>query len=167
MSLLKRIEQGNSGPPAAAPAREGGAPAQPPAEGASPSASTARLSGLSTRRVSAPGADQRDPDQGLKSRVQNKLLGELDPSMDVTQTAEVRRTIEELFETILAEEKIVLSRPERRRLFEPTPEACAARVKRRLSSEHGPPCNRFLVSEASRGPRPLRLAFVGQRRTTY
>jgi pilus assembly protein CpaF len=50
--------------------------------------------------------------------VQNKLLAELDPSMDVSQTAEVRRTIEELFENILAEEKIVLSRPERRRLFE-------------------------------------------------
>jgi pilus assembly protein CpaF len=38
--------------------------------------------------------------------------------MDVSQTADVRRTIEELFENILAEEKIVLSRPERRRLFE-------------------------------------------------
>ncbi|TET96078.1 MAG: CpaF family protein [Anaerolineales bacterium] len=38
--------------------------------------------------------------------------------MDISQTAEVRRTIEELFESILAEEKIVLSRPERRRLFE-------------------------------------------------
>jgi pilus assembly protein CpaF len=36
----------------------------------------------------------------------------------VSQTAEVRRTIEELFENILTEEKIVLSRPERRRLFE-------------------------------------------------
>jgi pilus assembly protein CpaF len=50
--------------------------------------------------------------------VQNKLLAELDPSMDVSQTAEVRQTIEELYENILAEEKIVLSRPERRRLFE-------------------------------------------------
>ena len=38
--------------------------------------------------------------------------------MDVTQTAEVRRQIEELFESILAEMNIVLSRPERRRLFE-------------------------------------------------
>ncbi|MCK4693475.1 MAG: CpaF family protein [Anaerolineales bacterium] len=38
--------------------------------------------------------------------------------MDISQTTEVRRTIEELFESILAEEKIVLSRPERRRLFE-------------------------------------------------
>ena len=38
--------------------------------------------------------------------------------MDVSQTVEVRHTIEELYENILAEERIVLSRPERRRLFE-------------------------------------------------
>ncbi len=114
MSLLKRIEQGTNAQPApAAPPREGAPPAAAPA-----AAQAARTSGLSTRRVSAPGADQRDPYHGLKSRVQNKLLAELDPSMDVSQTAEVRRTIEELFETMLAEEKIVLSRPERRRLFE-------------------------------------------------
>jgi pilus assembly protein CpaF len=50
--------------------------------------------------------------------VQNKLLAELDPSTDVTRTEEVRRTIQELFEQILTEENIVLSRPERARLFE-------------------------------------------------
>ncbi|MFT3894093.1 MAG: CpaF family protein [Anaerolineales bacterium] len=38
--------------------------------------------------------------------------------MDITRTDEVRRTIQELFEQILAEENIVLSRPERARLFE-------------------------------------------------
>jgi len=123
VSLLKRIEQGTSQPSTPpAPNAGGNAPAAAPAAPgtASPTAGTARLGGgnLGTRRVSAPGGDQRDPYHGLKSRVQNKLLAELDPSMDVSQTAEVRRTIEELFETILAEEKIVLSRPERRRLFE-------------------------------------------------
>jgi len=123
VSLLKRIEQGTSQPSTPpAPNAGGNAPAAAPAApgAASPTAGTARLGGgnLGTRRVSAPGGDQRDPYHGLKSRVQNKLLAELDPSMDVSQTAEVRRTIEELFETILAEEKIVLSRPERRRLFE-------------------------------------------------
>ena len=73
---------------------------------------------MNRQRVSPPGGAQRDTYYDLKTRVQNKLLAELDPSMDVSQTAEVRRTIEELFENILAEEKIVLSRPERRRLFE-------------------------------------------------
>jgi len=76
------------------------------------------MSGLSARRVAPPGQAQRDTYYDLKTRVQNKLLSELDPSMDVSQTADVRRTIEELFENILTEEKIVLSRPERRRLFE-------------------------------------------------
>jgi pilus assembly protein CpaF len=38
--------------------------------------------------------------------------------MDVTRTDDVRRTIQDLFEQILAEENIVLSRPERARLFE-------------------------------------------------
>jgi pilus assembly protein CpaF len=51
-------------------------------------------------------------------RVQNKLLSTIDTTVDVTRVAEVRRTIQELFEQILTEENIVLSRPERARLFE-------------------------------------------------
>jgi pilus assembly protein CpaF len=104
VSLLKRIEQGQTDQPT--PAARGG-------EGGS-----SRLGGLSARRSSPPGSSSRDTYHDLKTRVQNKLLAELDPTMDVSQTAEVRRTIEELFENILAEEKIVLSRPEKRRLFE-------------------------------------------------
>ena len=38
--------------------------------------------------------------------------------MDITQTAEVRATIQEMFEAMLAEESIVLTRNERRKLFE-------------------------------------------------
>lgn len=53
----------------------------------------------------------------LKNRVQNKLLAELDTSVD-PHSPEVRTTIEELFTTILAEESIVLGRAERQRLFE-------------------------------------------------
>lgn len=108
MSLLKRIEEGQN---QEAPIRREVAVPQT-------GGGTSRLSGISARRMSPPGAGQRDTYFDLKTRVQNKLLAELDPSMDVSQTAEVRRTIEELFETILAEEKIVLSRPEKRRLFE-------------------------------------------------
>jgi pilus assembly protein CpaF len=54
----------------------------------------------------------------LKTRVQGKLISELDPSMDVTKTDEVRSNIEELFDSVLAEESYVLSRAERQRLFE-------------------------------------------------
>jgi pilus assembly protein CpaF len=63
-------------------------------------------------------AAQKDTFSDLKTRVQNRLLAELDPTMDVTQVNEVRSTIQELFEQVLAEENIVLSRPERQRLFE-------------------------------------------------
>ncbi len=115
MSLLKRIEQGqarNSDP--SQPQR----PASPPSQ-SSGGGSDQALSGLQARRVSAPATT---PQAGtyfdLKTRVQNKLLAELDPSMDITRTEEVRRAIMDLFEQILNEENIVLSRPERQRLFE-------------------------------------------------
>jgi pilus assembly protein CpaF len=105
VSLLKRIENGQAENPEVSETKK-------------QNRDNSRMSGLNTRRVAPPGAMQRDTYYDLKTRVQNKLLGELDPSMDVSQTVEVRRTIEDLFENILAEERIVLSRPERRRLFE-------------------------------------------------
>jgi len=108
MSLLKRIEQGQgntSEQSAGTPSTSGG--------------DASRLSTLQARRVSAPGAV---PQEGtyfdLKTRVQNRLLAELDPSLDITKTDDVRKTIQTLFEQILSEENIVLSRPERARLFE-------------------------------------------------
>ncbi|MFN8453609.1 MAG: CpaF family protein [Anaerolineae bacterium] len=54
----------------------------------------------------------------LKERIQDKLVAELDPTMDVSRTDEVRRTIQDMFEQILAQENIILSRSERERLFE-------------------------------------------------
>lgn len=104
MSLLKRIEQGQLDQSDSS--SEG-------AEGES------RLSAIRTRRMPPPGVSaQRETYFDLKTRVQNRLLAELDPTMDVSRVGEVRRTIQELFEQILAEENIVLSRPERHRLFE-------------------------------------------------
>lgn len=107
MSLLKRIEQG-----------QGKTPEESTNQESAPS-DTSRLASLQARRVSAPSTK---PQAGtyfdLKTRVQNKLLAELDPSMDITKTDEVRQNIQELFEQILNEENIVLSRPERARLFE-------------------------------------------------
>ncbi|HVN16259.1 MAG TPA: CpaF family protein [Anaerolineales bacterium] len=113
MSLLKRIEQGqgqnNSTP------QQGSGGGQQSGSGGDNS----RLSSLQARRVSAPiTSPQAGSYFDLKTRVQNKLLGELDPSMDITKTDDVRRTIQDLFEQILTEENIVLSRPERARLFE-------------------------------------------------
>ncbi len=75
-----------------------------------------RMSELRVRRQ--PMTPTRDAYHDLKSRVQNRLIAELDPKMDVSRTEEVRRTIEELFDAILSEENIVLGRAERQRLFE-------------------------------------------------
>jgi len=54
----------------------------------------------------------------LKVRIQNRLLAELDPNMDVSKKDEVRRQIQDLFNAILAEENMLLSKTERERLFE-------------------------------------------------
>jgi pilus assembly protein CpaF len=118
MSLLKRIEQGQPQQPSP---QGGGAPA-PSGSGAGGDQAS-KLAELRMRRAAPPvpgaapgGAAGSYVD--LKTRVQNKLLSELDPSMDISRTAEVRKTIEDLYETILAEEGIVLSRAERKRLFD-------------------------------------------------
>jgi pilus assembly protein CpaF len=74
---------------------------------------------IQSRRISAPTpTGMNDTYQDLKNRVQTKLLSTLDPSMDVTQTIEVKKTIQELFEQILNDENLILSRPERARMFE-------------------------------------------------
>jgi pilus assembly protein CpaF len=101
MSLLRRLQQGDN------PAGPGGGQEIP-----QPVTTTAR------RITTGPTVAQQDTYQDLKTRVQNKLLAGLEPTMDVTRVNEVRRTIQELFEQILNEENIVLSRPERARLFE-------------------------------------------------
>lgn len=115
MSLLKRIEQGQG-----SSSGQTGSPPPPASAGAgSGSGDNSRLSSLQARRVNAPiTAPQAGTYFDLKTRVQNRLLAELDPSMDITKIDEVRRAIQELFEQILSEENIVLSRPERARLFE-------------------------------------------------
>ncbi len=100
MSLLKKIERGGS--------TSGGSAKQPGKSGK-----------LTSRRAAAPPPPKESSALAdLKTRVQQRLLAELDPAMDITQVAEVRRTIRDLFEQILQEENIVLSRPERHRLFE-------------------------------------------------
>jgi pilus assembly protein CpaF len=111
MSLLRRIEQGQGG--------SSNPPQQPSGQGSGSGGDNSRLSNVQARRVNAPiTAPQAGTYFDLKSRVQNRLLAELDPSMDITKLDEVRRTIQDLFEQILSEENIVLSRPERARLFE-------------------------------------------------
>ncbi|MBN1487925.1 MAG: CpaF family protein [Anaerolineae bacterium] len=99
MSLLRRLEKREHTP-------------KEKSEADSPSA--AEQKSVQRRPASPP----RDAYRDLKTRVQNRLLAEIDPSMDVSQTAEVRQTIRRMYDDVLEEERVVLSRAERERLFE-------------------------------------------------
>ncbi len=114
MSLLKRIEKSQQ------------QPGQTPAPGAGAAGGTrppvaseqSKLAEMRLKRAPTSTSPVRDAYLDLKTRVQNKLLAEMDPSLDVSKTDEVRSTIENLYDEVLAQENIILSRVERQRLFE-------------------------------------------------
>ena len=95
MSLLRRIERNQESSQEAAPSK---------------------LEELRVKR--RPARPTRDAYSELKSQVQKKVIAELDPGMDLSRTAEVRGAIQEIFDAVLAEENIILSRAERMTLFE-------------------------------------------------
>jgi len=95
MSLFKRIKEGENAAPEDAPPTLG-----------------------ELRLARQPARPTRDAYAELKSQVQKKVIAELDPRMDLSKTAEVRGAIEEIFNAVLAEENIILSRAERMTLFE-------------------------------------------------
>jgi pilus assembly protein CpaF len=102
MSLLKRIGAADSATLDPPPSLIG-----PPPDGA------VKRSSMSAP-TSGPAATHID----LKARVQNRLIAELDPRMDLSNGDQVRRTVEETFAQVLEQEQIVLTRVERTRLFE-------------------------------------------------
>jgi len=95
MSLFRRIERNQQSAQEAAPSK---------------------LEELRLKR--RPARPTRDAYAELKSQVQRKVIAELDPRMDLSKTAEVRGAIEEIFNAVLAQENIILSRAERMTLFE-------------------------------------------------
>ena len=95
MSLLKRIERNQ----------------KPEGE-----IRTTKLEELRLKR--RPASPARDTFSELKNRVQKKVIAELDPRMDLSLTSEVRAVIEDMFNTVLAEENAILSRAERNVLLE-------------------------------------------------
>jgi pilus assembly protein CpaF len=128
MSLLKRIERARPAAEGTATPAVPAAPEQPP-EGAAapppnpptvgtppPTPPTAPAAGVSSRFSTAMPA--RESFREAKFRVQNRLINELDPKLDLTNQVEVRRQIEELFGKIADEEGLALTRAERVRMLE-------------------------------------------------
>jgi len=60
----------------------------------------------------------RESFREAKFRVQNRLVNEMDPKLDLSNQVEVRRQIEELFGKIADEEGLALTRAERVRMLE-------------------------------------------------
>jgi pilus assembly protein CpaF len=70
-------------------------------------------------KLSGPPREREDSNfTDIRARVQNKLIGELDPKLDLSNAAKVRQQVEDIFNTILDSENIVLTRTERARMFE-------------------------------------------------
>ncbi len=102
MSLLRRIEKAG----------------QPPSSGAPPSPpETPKVDDTVLRRRQAP-APAHDAYSDLKSRIQLKIVAELDPKLDLSKVDQVRKNIEGMFNDFLAQEDIAIARTERARLFD-------------------------------------------------
>ena len=148
MSLLKRLNAENSQSMPSAPTGQQGRPAAAPGPTTSslgtgelfakPTAPMGNVSATSElfapspkgamsiseptpavpQQRGKPQTSKQDAFNELKARIQNRLIAELDPRMDLGNADEVRRTVEETFAAVLEAEGISLTRVERLRLFE-------------------------------------------------
>lgn len=103
MSLLKRIEKAGQVPPNGS---------QPPS-----TSEPAQRDDTLLRRRQAP-APAHDAYSELKARIQQKIIAELDPKLDLTKQDQVRKSIEGMFNDFLAQEDVAIARTDRVRLFD-------------------------------------------------
>ncbi|MEO7119157.1 MAG: CpaF family protein [Candidatus Limnocylindrales bacterium] len=111
MSLLKRIESARPG-----------APGESPAAGGAPGANVPAPAGGPPTMPSAPRlqsqAPVRESFRDVKFRIQNRVIQDLDPKLDLSNQVEVRRQIEDIFGKVIDEEGLALTRAERVRMLE-------------------------------------------------
>jgi pilus assembly protein CpaF len=112
MSLLKRIE---SARPGSGPAPSSGSPAAPGSP--TPPAPPAGGGPQTSARLMSQGP-VRESFRDVKFRIQNRVIQDLDPKLDLSNQVEVRRQIEEIFGKVIDEEGLALTRAERVRMLE-------------------------------------------------
>jgi pilus assembly protein CpaF len=133
MSLLRRIESARpaSEVPGATPAdmavppNQGNPPGGRPPSGlerlpappAAPPAVVGQGSGITTGRMLAQ-VPLRESFRDAKFRIQQRVIGDIDPKLDLANAVEVRREIEEAFGRALDAEGLALTRAERTRMLE-------------------------------------------------
>jgi pilus assembly protein CpaF len=110
MSLLKRIESARPGQEPGGPAAP--APAAPSGDGAAPPTGAPAAPRLMSQ------APVRESFRDVKFRIQNRVIQDLDPKLDLSNQVEVRRQIEEIFGKVIDEEGLALTRAERVRMLE-------------------------------------------------
>ncbi|MEI7743126.1 MAG: CpaF family protein [Chloroflexota bacterium] len=110
MSLLKRIESARPGPGAGGDGSSNvPVPTQTPFGGAPQAQTPGRL---------MPTGPVRESFRDVKFRIQNRVIQDLDPKLDLSNQVEVRRQIEEIFGRVIDEEGLALTRAERVRMLE-------------------------------------------------
>src|SRR5437667_504596 len=104
MSLLRRIEGARPGQPEQPqPGAPGGQqPPKPPAEGP----------------LSQSASPARDAQRDVRVRRQSHIINSLDPRIDLSDARLVKSTIEEMFNKLIDEEGVVVTRVERQRMLE-------------------------------------------------
>src|SRR5215207_2479797 len=111
MSLLKRIE---SARPGAGPAPGPGVPAVP---GGGPGGAGGGLPTSPAQRLIGT-IGVRESFREAKFRIQNRVISDLDPRLDLGNQVEVRRQIDEIFVKVVDDEGLALTRAERVRMLE-------------------------------------------------
>src|SRR5215217_9026628 len=115
MSLLKRIE---SARPGAAGAATPGVPTAPGAPNVPPAGPPAGGGGGGVAPRLTGQGPVRESFRDVKFRIQNRVIQDLDPKLDLSNQVEVRRQIEEIFGKVIDEEGLALTRAERVRMLE-------------------------------------------------
>ncbi len=108
MSLLRRIE----GSRPAATAVPGAAAEAPPADGQKPPAPPA---GGPLSQTAAPA---RDGMRDTRLQLQNKIINNLDPRIDLSDVKSIRATIDEMFNRFIEEDGVVITRVERQKMLD-------------------------------------------------
>jgi pilus assembly protein CpaF len=117
MSLLRRIES-------ARPAAEtGNGPVSPPSvpaqiPGAAPPSGSPPQGGAPAPPRILAQVPHRESFRDAKFRIQNRVISDLDPKLDLANQVEVRKEIDEAFGRALDEEGLALTRAERSRMLE-------------------------------------------------
>jgi pilus assembly protein CpaF len=110
MSLLRRIES-------ARPGAEGTV-ALPPTSVQAPSANGSNPLPATPQSRMMSQVPVRESFRDTKFRIQQRVISDLDPKLDLSNQVEVRRQIEEIFSKAVDEEGLALTRAERVRMLE-------------------------------------------------